>query len=385
MRGDERKNRILIVDDSPEDRHIFRRYLSHSEASHWHLEEAESLEEAIAICSSDPPNCVLLDYNLPDGSGSELITSITRSGGALSIPVVMITGQGSEEIAVEAMKSGATDYLVKGQIDGPRLHHTVATAIRKAAMERTIEEQRKRQEQLTREVAELSAKLSKSAELAAIGELSAELAHQLGNPLAAAMSTVRRLSQRASENGDPELETMSEQLVSVLSRMNRTVVDIRRIFKTSRTSMAPPVPYSLKEQLDAVCALFAQQFSTYHLEQRIEPSLPQIVGHPSDVQHAILNLLENAVQAAGEHGTITVDARLIADRVVLRISDSGPGVPKELVSKIFEPFYSNRFDGTGLGLSLVKRNIEKDGASIRVDTSSMGGALFEITFPSQDE
>ncbi len=381
MLGDVMK--ILIVDDCPEDRQIFRRYLSNTETSRWHLEEAETLEEAIAICSSDPPDCVLLDYNLPDGSGSELITSITRSGGALSIPVVMITGQGSEEIAVEVMKSGATDYLVKGQIDGPRLHHTMAIAMRKAAMERTIEEQRKQQEQLTREVAELSTKLSKSAELAAIGELSAELAHQLGNPLAAAMSTARRLSQRAGEGVDPELESMAEQLMSVLSRMNRTVVDIRRIFKTSCTSLAPPIPYCLKEQLDSVCALFAQQFTSNRLERRIYPNLPLIVGHPSDVQHAILNLLENAAQAAGEHGTITVDARLAADRVVLRIGDSGPGIPKELVSKIFDPFYTNRFDGTGLGLSLVKRNLEKDGASIRVDTSELGGALFEITFPCQ--
>ncbi|MCP4676704.1 MAG: response regulator [Deltaproteobacteria bacterium] len=381
MSEDARQYRILIVDDSLDDRHIFRRYLSRIEMYSFQFEEAETLEEAIAVCSSDPPDCVILDYNLPDGLGTELITSLIEPDEVLRTAVVMITGQGSEQIAVEAMKNGAADYLVKEQIDEPRLCHTVVKALEKTAMEQTIEEQRKQQEQLMNEVGELSAKLSKSAESAAIGELSAELAHQLGNPLAAAMSTAKRLAQRATAKSDQELESLTEQLARVLDRMSQTVIDVRRIFKTSRVSQDPPTIYFLEEQLDAVCALFTQQFNSDNLELHIAPDLPPLHGHPSNIQHAILNLLENAAQVSGKDGKIAINARREENQVFLTIGDNGPGIPKELVSRIFDPFYSNREDGTGLGLSLVRRNIEKDGALIRVDTSDLGGALFEIAFP----
>ncbi len=381
MSDNGRQDRILIIDDSYEDRQMFRRYLSRIEMSRWQFEEAETLQKAITLCHSKRPDCILLDYNLPDGSGAELIASLVEPSGELRIPVVMITGQGSEQIAVEAMKNGAADYLIKGQIDGPRLYHTVAGAIEKAVMEQTIEVQRKQQEHLMRKVGELSAKLSKSAELAAIGELSAELAHQLGNPLAAAMSTARQLAQKVPVDSDRKLKPMTEQLMNSLNRLNQTVIDIRHIFKTSRTSQAPPTSYALKEQLEAVCALFTQQFSSDNLKLHIDPDLPRIVGRPSEVQHAILHLLENAAKASGKDGRINVEARRKANQVLLTIGDNGPGIPEELVSRIFDPFYSTREDGTGLGLSLVKRNIEKDGASIRVDTSELGGALFEIAFP----
>ncbi|MCP4604199.1 MAG: response regulator [Proteobacteria bacterium] len=381
MYGDDKQNRILIVDESPDDRRVFRQYLSSIEKSSWRFEEAETLEEAIAICSSELPDCVLLDYSVPSRLSTKLIDVLKESSGKTRVPVVMITAQDGEEIAAKVLKSGAADYLVKDQIDCARLHHTVVGAIEKATMEQTIREQQKQQELLSIQVGELSSRLSKSAELATIGELSAELAHQLGNPLAAAMSIARRLAGKARGGKDRELGPTTELLLSALNRINQTVVDIRHVVRTSRSSSPPPTPYSLKEQLDSIVVLFTQQFDSKNLEIDIEQDLPLIVGHPLNIQHAILNVLDNAAKAGGKDARISISIRWETTHVLLAIGDNGPGVPDELASKIFEPFFSKREDGTGLGLSLVKRNIEKDNASIRVGTSKLGGALFEIAFP----
>src|SRR5688572_21174988 len=108
----ELRSTILIVDNSPEDRLVYRRYL----ADMYDLHEAELGAQGLILCQSLQPDCVLLDYRLPDADGVAWIAGVQAQTGARAPAVILLTGAGNEAIAVEAMKQGAQNYLVKGRL-----------------------------------------------------------------------------------------------------------------------------------------------------------------------------------------------------------------------------------------------------------------------------
>jgi PAS domain S-box-containing protein len=120
---------ILLVDDSESDRGIYRRYLMTDKNFDYQILEAESLEEALELWRSQSPDLVLTDIHLPDGNGLELLEAIEKIYPSQKFPVIMMTGEGDERLAVQAMKLGASDYLVKDDITASTLCHYVETAI----------------------------------------------------------------------------------------------------------------------------------------------------------------------------------------------------------------------------------------------------------------
>jgi|GEM_PF-2728628 len=127
-------HRVLIVDDNPEDRATYRRLMSADRSGEYIVTESESGEDGLRLCKNEMPDCVLLDYRLPDLSGLEFLAEMSRSEEASRVPVVMLTGHGDEMIAVEAMKGGAQDYLVKRYITGERLQTAVYNAMARGTL-----------------------------------------------------------------------------------------------------------------------------------------------------------------------------------------------------------------------------------------------------------
>jgi CheY-like chemotaxis protein len=117
---------ILIVDDSPEDRLNLRRLLAHAAPNIYTITEADRGDQALAACEASPPDCILLDYSLPDIDGLAVLTALR---GQSAVPVVMLTGVGTEALAVEALQGGAQDYLAKGALTSERLGLTIQHAI----------------------------------------------------------------------------------------------------------------------------------------------------------------------------------------------------------------------------------------------------------------
>ncbi len=142
--------RILIVDDSPEDREMCRRLLERGTESAFLVFEADCGDCGLEQCKRDPPDCVLLDYNLPDIDGLEFL-SLLRVG-QNPVPIIFLTGVGNEALAAESIKKGAHDYLVKGDVTAEGMRRAIENAIEKAALQREIEQQRL---ELKRQAAEL--------------------------------------------------------------------------------------------------------------------------------------------------------------------------------------------------------------------------------------
>lgn len=131
--------KILIVDDSPSDRSIFRRYLVQNNNQNFSFVEAESITQAFELIGREMPNCILLDYDLPDGNGGEVIEKLNEEHGKHNIPIVMLSGSGSIEIAVDTMRAGAHDYLVKSRATADDLVRAIGNAIDKVRLHREKE------------------------------------------------------------------------------------------------------------------------------------------------------------------------------------------------------------------------------------------------------
>lgn len=127
--------RILIVDDSPEDREAYRRLILKGHADDYTVVEADCGEAGLRLCRSDPPDCLLLDYSLPDTDGLEFLAELRADAPGKKIPVVFLTGHGNEAIAVQAMKQGAIDYVVKGNISADSVSRAIHNAIERALLQ----------------------------------------------------------------------------------------------------------------------------------------------------------------------------------------------------------------------------------------------------------
>jgi DNA-binding NtrC family response regulator len=123
------KYTILLVEDSENDRTIYRRYLLANEDVEYQILEAENLAEALERWQAESPDLVLTDIHLPDGNGVELLEAIKKTQPTKNSPVIMMTGQGDKRLAVQAMELGASDYLIKEDITASTLCHYVETAI----------------------------------------------------------------------------------------------------------------------------------------------------------------------------------------------------------------------------------------------------------------
>ncbi|MGH1396284.1 MAG: PAS domain-containing protein [Trichormus sp.] len=148
---------ILIIDDSPEDRQVYRRYLQQDQEHSYEILEQESGEEALALCQKLQPDGILLDFLLPDLDGLEFLAELKKITQDHMPAVVMLTGYGNEAIAVEAMKSGVHDYLVKGETTGERLRFSVYSAIKKAQLSQELrrsEEKLRESQKLIERIAE---------------------------------------------------------------------------------------------------------------------------------------------------------------------------------------------------------------------------------------
>src|SRR5262249_1289681 len=134
---------VLIVDDTTEDRCVYRRYLLQDEEWRYRVLEAETGAEALALCRESQPDCILLDYRLPDLNGLEVLVALTRDCEEAICPVVMLTGEEDIAVAVAALKSGAQDYLNKNTLTAVDLIHAVNNAVERVALRRENERQRR--------------------------------------------------------------------------------------------------------------------------------------------------------------------------------------------------------------------------------------------------
>lgn len=220
--------------------------------------------------------------------------------------------------------------------------------------------------------------MARAEHLATIGELAAGLAHEIRNPLAGIAGVVEVMGK--------ELPAQSSSL-SVLPEVQDEIRHIQTILNDLLAYARPRPPdyhpADLNATIEQAVLLARQQVRTKPIEILFAPhnGLPRIMHDPVQIQQVVLNLLLNGIQAIPKEGKIEVALRQEDESAVVRITDTGKGIPRDSLAKIFKPFFTTRKEGTGLGLPLAKGIVESHQGRIEVASEPGHGAQFEVWLP----
>ncbi|BDG07456.1 sensor histidine kinase [Anaeromyxobacter paludicola] len=242
--------------------------------------------------------------------------------------------------------------------------------------------------QKNRELAELNdllvearRDLGSKEQLAALGQLSGTIAHELGNPLNAISGHVQMLARSAAIPGDER-----EQLAIVEGEVKRMTAIIRRFLDSARALTPAPEPVEVGALVDEALSLTlsADVRGRLQVAREVPGDLGRVALDPSLVRHVLTNFIANAVDAMAQGGKLTVRARRDDGLLALQVADTGPGIPPEERKRIFEPFYTTkpRGKGTGLGLAICREIASALKGRIEVDSQPGRGATFTLLVPA---
>jgi len=254
----------------------------------------------------------------------------------------------------------------------------------------------KKLEETNRDLRRAEAEARRAERLAALGQLSAGLAHEIRNPLGVIKGSAEMLSQKVA-GSQPLVAELAGYISSEVNRLNALVV---RFLDFARPSKLETRPERISEIVDHALESAAASFpnAKVKIERQYAPGLPEIQADRQLCEQVFVNLITNALQAMeGQPGSLkgTPDGTLngmlrlsIAPEVsnggpgvCVTVEDSGPGVPPELREQIFNPFFTSKKDGVGLGLSIVAKIVDDHRGTIRLDSDTTKGARFRVFFP----
>ena len=223
--------------------------------------------------------------------------------------------------------------------------------------------------------------LVQSEKMAAVGTLSAGLAHEVKNPLSAVLGYAQ-LSKRKLSQPDVVLKHLN----TIESETRRCNEIISNLMQFSRQEKGEFTDVTINEVVEKSVGIVDHQLglNDVHVNMQLAPDIPEIIGNPNQLQQVLMNLAINAQQAmAPDGGTVDIVTYCDDDKVYISVSDTGAGISEEVAKKIFEPFYTTKAagEGTGLGLSVTYGIIQDHKGDIRVERADSGGARFVIELP----
>jgi two-component system, NtrC family, sensor kinase len=408
--------RILIVEDSRYDQLIYRHTLSDFE-----LVFADSGETGLERLAKEAFDLVVLDFQLPRMNGDQVLSRIRDELG-LDLPVVIVTGGGSESVAVDLLKLGAYDYVTKDDLHTPRVAAAVRGALERHWLDRARrkaeDELRLRNDELEtalRQLQEAQAHLVQSEKMASLGQLVAGVAHEINNPLSYVSNNIAVLDRdvreisaimagyRAHCGSDiPDALREAEERIDLsytLNNLDRLLSSSRQGLERVREIVAGLRDFSRLDEADRKLIdpndsiRSALEMVRYHIRQKGI----NLVASPGDVppcwcfagklNQVLLNLLMNAIQAVPDGATITVATGTNPERteVEIVVSDDGPGIPDSIRGKIYDPFFTTKPQGlgTGLGLWITYNVVQEHQGRIDLETEVGRGTTFRIMLPTR--
>jgi signal transduction histidine kinase len=390
---------ILIVDDDEIDRMAVGRALRKANVEFVPVEVATA-EGAIAQLTRDQFDCVFLDYRLPDYDGLEMVRTI--HGLRIHAPLIVLTGQGDEQIAVEVMKAGATDYLVKSRISPETLEQVMRNAIRVCQAEIRVE----LANQQIRESNELLKKQNKELEfqrqqiqlqnlkLIEASQLKSRFLATMSHEIRTPMNAIIGFSQLLLRPGKGELSLAQRSMIDKifnngkhLLELLNDVLDLSKI-EAGRMELKPDwfdLAQAVQMTVDELRSLAEQKHLPIHVQ--IELSDLQVYNDAHRLRQVLVNLLSNAIKFTDEGGVSIEVNELSPNQIEIAVRDTGIGIAPENIHRIFEAFrqvdqsLTRRHSGTGLGLAIIDSLVQVMQGEIKVESVVGKGSVFRVRLP----
>jgi len=366
---------ILIVEDLVADAELIERVLRKANIS-FESRRVDTKEDFLAALHDFEPTIVLSDYNLPQFSGPEALELLKQAESPA--PFILITGSLTDEVAVECMKQGAHDYILKSSLT--RLPSAVLNALEKA---RTDKKLRVSEDQLRM-----------SQKLEAVGQLAGGVAHDFNNLLTVITGYSDLILTQLSES-----DTNRSKVVEIKRAAQRASSLTRQLLAFSRKQMLQPRLFNLNE-LVADMSKMLQRLIGENIEMKtsLGPEAP-LNADPGQMEQVLMNLVVNARDAMPKGGRITIETSRVeidddyaraylnvepGSYVMLAVSDTGIGMDAATRKHVFEPFFTTKEQGkgTGLGLSTVYGIVTQSGGTIWLYSEVGHGTTFKVYLPA---
>ena len=225
--------------------------------------------------------------------------------------------------------------------------------------------------------------LLKAQRLAAWREVAQRIAHEIKNPLTPIQLSAQRLRRRLGDRGPDDRRLLEECTGTIIQEVEGLKHLVDEFSRFARMPALQPKPTELPRLLEGVVALYRESHPALALKTALAPDLPTLEVDPDQIKRAVLNLVDNAVEAVSGAGEVTVETRFLPEtkRVRIVVSDDGVGIPPEDKDKLFLPYFSTKAAGMGLGLAIVHQIVTDHGGSIWVEDNAPKGSRFVIELP----
>jgi len=388
---------VLYVEHNALDLDLTRRHLE-AHATHLVVDHVSRADEALARLPDGPHaacafDVLLLDFRLHGDNGLELLKAVRQDRG-LDLPVVLVTGQGSEDVAAQAMRLGATDYVLKRENYLLALPAVLETAFHRVQAQREQRALRELNASLERKVAERTAELATAKEAAEAANRSksvflARMSHDLRTPLNAVIGFSQLLALEPAVAASPAAARQVRHIHDAgqhLLAMIDEVLDLARI-ESGGLRLKP-------EAVDAgalaeECRMLVEPLARSHqVSLRLQPGgvLPPVQADRTRLRQVLVNLLTNAIKYNRPRGEVLLGLAPHGDGLALCVSDQGAGLTAAQLAQLFQPFNrigaeSSGIEGTGLGLVIARQLVEAMHGQLTVASTPGEGTRFTLLMP----
>ncbi len=381
----EKSLRVLLVEDSEHDARLLFYELQRGgyEPLHERVETGETMANALDRQEWD---LIIADYVMPHFSGLDALKLVQDKG--LDIPFIVVSGKIGEDVAVEAMRAGAHDYILKDNLT--RLNLAIERELREAVV-------RREHRQAERALEESEERFRQAQKMDAVGQIAAGMAHEINNRLTVVLGHIDLCLERV-----PPKNLLRQSLVTVRKNIQLAGRLSNKLLLFGQKQLQFKTPINLNHNIKEMRDMMKRRLIDESIDLRfcLSRNLWQVYADSPNMDQVIINLILNARDAIPDGGSITVKTENAwiskngetgapapkgKDRYVcFTISDTGSGMSDSVLPHIFEPFFTTkgRGQGTGLGLSVVYGIIKSHGGRIDVVSCPGEGSTFKIFLPA---
>jgi len=369
----DKNTNILLVEDEPGHAELIRRSFK-SASEPVSLTVARNLHEARSSIAKSTPDLIIADFLLPDGKGIELIPDKKKDS---PYPVIILTSYGDELVAVEAMKAGAFDYIVKSEVAMDNMSRTCKRILREWS-------------HITK-LKRLEETLLQSEKLKALGIITAGVAHEFNNILAVMMGSAEVL-----EGGFKDDKELKRRLHAIIKAGDDGAKVVRNML-TFAKSEANPSEYicsDIRLLIEEAISFAEPKWRNiaqakgidYKIDKEGMKEIPETFCLPTEIREVFTNIINNALNAMPDGGSLSFSTWSDDDTVFISISDTGKGMSEDVKKRIFDPFFTTRRpEGTGLGMSVSYGVIAGHGGEIEVESEEGQGTTLNLSIPIKRE
>lgn len=362
--------RVLVVEDSESDAYIVQELLAGATIGYeFEVKWVSQLEAAIEAFQLDRFDVALLDLGLTDSIG---IATFEKAKKSLNIPIIVLSGMSDEEMAVQAVKLGAQDYLMKGELNTRHLERSICYAIERSQLVLELESAKERAEAANR----------------AKNQFLAVMSHEFRTPMNGIMGCLNLLrNENISDESSELLEIMHKCANSQLGLIT-DVLDISRI-EAGKLELSYE-EFVLNDLITSVFQVLEYKAKTkgLFLKNVVQNNIPlSLVSDHRRLRQILINLIGNAIKFTDKGGVTLKLEFSSSNELIFEIHDTGPGIPRDKQEIVFLPFeqvdstFKRRYEGTGLGLSICKQLVEALGGTISLQSKVGVGSVFRFSLP----